>query len=157
MSCGEIVITIFCGIVTALFLGSILVYCIGETIFVNRYNKFYETTEEGRKLYCALYTKDRLGSKHDWLVNRMSELRDKINEYEHYFPDEYYEKDVIRGMKARYKEYSDELYRTKEAMTDWGKRIDEMVAALPKKYSDILEYNWTNAKVEVKEEERICW
>lgn len=121
-----------------------------------RYKKFYETTEEGRKLYYALYTKDRLGSKHDWLVNRMDELRDKIGEFKAYFPDERYENDVIRGMKVRYKEYSDELYRTKEAMKDWSERIDEMVAALPKKYSDILEYNWANAKVEVKEED-ICW
>ena len=131
--------------------------CVGGVLILNRrYKKFYETTEEGRKLYCALYTKDRLGSKHDWLVNRMSELRDKIDEFEAYFPDEYCEKDVVRGMKARYKEYSDELYHTKEAMDDWSKRIDEMVAALPKKYNEILEYNWANAKVEVKEED-ICW
>lgn len=148
----EICIIVLCAVVVLMYLACTVSFCI----LTRRYKKFYETTEEGRKLYCALYTKDRLGSKHDWLVNRMSELRDKINEYEHYFPDEYYEKDVMRGMKARYKEYSDELYRTKEAMTDWGKRIDEMVAALPKKYSDILEYNWTNAKVEVKEED-ICW
>ena len=116
-----------------------------------RYKKFYETTEEGRKLYCALYTKDRLGSKHDWLVNRMSELRDKIDEFEAYFPEESREKASIHGMKARYKEYSDELYRTKEAMADWSERIDEMVAALPKKYRGILEYNWANAKVEIEE------
>lgn len=156
MSCGEIVITIFCGIVTALFLGSILVCCIGETIFVNRYNKFYETTAEGKKLYCALYTKDRLGSQHDWLVNQMSELRDKIDEFEFYFPEECAEKAFLHGMKVRYKEYSDELYRTKEAMADWGKRINEMVAELPKKYKGILEYNWELAKVEVEEED-ICW
>ena len=130
---------------------------VGIFILNWRYKKFYENTEEGRKLYCALYTKDRLGSKHDWLVNRMSELRDKIDEFETYFPEESHEKASIHGMKARYKEYSDELYRTKEAMKGWGERIDEMVAALPKKYSDILEYNWANAKVEVKEEERICW
>lgn len=87
----------------------------------------------------------------------MSELRDKINEFEAYFPEESHEKASIHGMKALYKEYSDELYRTKEAMKDWGERIDKMVAALPKKYDEILEYNWRNAKVEVKEEERICW
>ena len=116
-----------------------------------RYKKFYETTEEGRKLYCALYTKDRLGSKHDWLVNRMSELRDKIDEFETYFPEESHEKASIHGMKVRYKEYSDELYRTKEAMKNWSERIDKMVAALPKKYRGILEYNWANAKVEIEE------
>ena len=132
------------------------IYLVGIFILNWRYKKFYENTEEGRKLYCALYTKDRLGSKHDWLVNQIRKLRDKIGEYEHYFPDECYEKDVVRGMKVRYKEYSDELYRTKEAMKDWSERIDKMIAALPKKYSDILEYNWVNAKVEVKEED-ICW
>lgn len=112
--------------------------------------------EEGKKLYCALYTKDRLGSKHDWLVNRKSELRNKIDEFEAYFPEESHEKAFLNGMKIQYKEYSDELYRTREAIADWGKRINEMVAALPKKYEGILEYNWANAKVEVKEES-VCW
>ena len=126
---------------------------VGMGMLSRRYKKFYETTEEGRKLYCALYTKDRLGSKHDWLVNRMSELRDKIDEFETYFPEESHEKASIHEMKARYKEYSDELYRTKEEMKDWSERIDKMVAALPKKYRGILEYNWVNAKVEVKEED----
>ena len=120
-----------------------------------RYKKFYETTEEGRKLYCALYTKDRLGSRHDWLVNRMSELRDKIDVLETYFPEESREKASVHGMKTRYKEYSDELYRTKEMIKDWSERIDKMVAALPKKYNGILEYNWADAKVEIKEE-NIC-
>ena len=116
-----------------------------------RYKKFYETTEEGRELYCALYTKDRLGSRHDWLVNRMSELRDKIDVLETYFPEESREKASVHEMKARYKEYSDELYRTKEAMKDWSERIDKIVAALPKKYRGILEYNWEDAKVEIEE------
>ena len=149
----EICIIVLCVVVVLMY----LVCAVGFCVLTRRYKKFYETTEEGRELYCALYTKDRLGSKHDWLVNRMSELRDKINEFEAYFPEESHEKAFIHGMKALYKEYSDELYRTKEAMADWGKRIDEMVAALPKKYDEILEYNWRNAKVEVKEEERICW
>lgn len=129
---------------------------VGIFILNWRYKKFYENTEEGRELYCALYTKDRLGSRHDWLVNRMNELRDKIDEFETYFPEESREKASVHEMKTRYKEYSDELYRTKEAMKDWSERIDKMIAALPKKYSDILEYNWANAKVEVKEGD-ICW
>lgn len=125
-------------------------------INVWRYKKFYETTEEGRNLYCALYTKDRLGSKHDWLINQIRELRDKIDEFEHYFPDECNEKDFIREMKNQYKRCSEDLARVNEAMRDWSEQIDEMVAALPKKYSGILEYNWENAKVEVEEED-ICW
>ena len=143
----EICIIVLCIVVVLMY----LVCAVGFCVLARRYKKFYETTEEGKKLYHALYTKDRLDSKHDWLLNQMGELRDKIGEYEHYFPDEYYEKDVIRGMKAQYKEYSDELYRTKEAMKDWSERIDKMVAALPKKYRGILEYNWANAKVEIEE------
>ena len=148
----EIIIFIVCGVV----LFTVAICFSSDGVLAHRYKKFYETTEEGRKLYLALYTKDRLGSKHDWLVNRMSELRDKIGEFETYFPEESREKASVHEMKARYKEYSDELYRTKEAMKDWSERIDKMVAALPKKYSEILEYDWANAKVEVKEEESIC-
>ena len=147
-----------CIIILMVLFALVVIICVaGSYIITWRYKKFYETTEEGKKLYCALYTKDRLGSKHDWLVNRMSELRDKIDEFETYFPEESREKASVHEMKTRYKEYSDELYRTKEAMKDWSERIDKMVAALPKKYNGILEYNWANAKVEVKEEESICW
>ena len=149
----EICIVVLCAVVVLIC----LICPVGFCMLARRYKKFYETTEEGRELYRALYTKDRLGSRCDWLVNRMSELRDKINEFEAYFPEESREKASIHAMKARYKEYSDELYHTKEAMKDWSERIDKMVAALPKKYDEILEYNWANAKVEAKEEERICW
>ena len=82
----------------------------------------------------------------------MRELRDKIDEFEFYFPEECNEKAFLHGMKVQYKEYSEELARTKKAMVDWGKRIDEMVAALPKKYRGILEYNWELAKVNCPEE-----
>lgn len=146
-----------CIVVLLVLFALVVIVCVaGSYIITWRYKKFYETTEEGKRLYCALYTKDRLGSQHDWLVNRISELRGKIDEFEFYFPEECAEKAFLHGMKVRYKEYSDELYRTKEAMADWGKRIDEMVAALPKKYKGILEYNWENAKVKV-EEESVCW
>lgn len=143
-------------VLIAVFVLMVLACTVGFYTLTWRYEKFYETTEEGRNLYCALYTKDRLGCRHDWLVNRMSELRDKIDEFETYFPEESREKASVHEMKTRYKEYSDELYRTKEAMKDWSERIDKMVAALPKKYNGILEYNWANAKVEIKEE-NICW
>ena len=143
-------------VLIAVFVLMVLACTVGFYTLTWRYEKFYETTEEGRNLYCALYTKDRLGSRHDWLVNRMSELRDKIDEFETYFPEESREKASVHEMKTRYKEYSDELYRTKEAMKDWSERIDKMVAALPKRYNGILEYNWANAKVEIKEE-NICW
>lgn len=142
-------------VLITVFVLMVLACTVGFYTLTWRYKKFYETTEEGRELYCALYTKDRLGSRHDWLVNRMSELRDKIDLLETYFPEESREKASVHEMKTQYKEYSDELYRTKEAMKDWSERIDKMVAALPKKYNGILEYNWANAKVEIKEED-IC-
>ena len=148
----EICIIVLVAVIVSMYLACAVDFYITTW----RYKKFYETTEEGRELYCALYTKDRLGSRHDWLVNRMSELRDKIDVLETYFPEESREKASVHEMKTRYKEYSDELYRTKEAMKDWSERIDKMVAALPKKYNGILEYNWANAKVEIKEE-NICW
>ena len=138
-------------ILMVLFALAVIICVAGSYIITWRYKKFYETTEEGRNLYCALYTKDRLGSKHDRLINQIRELRDKIDEFEHYFPDECNEKDFIREMKNQYKRCSEDLARVNEAMRDWRKRIDEMVAALPKKYRGILEYNWEDAKVEIEE------
>ena len=134
----EICIVVLCAVVVSMYLVCAVDFCV----LARRYKKFYETTEEGKRLYCALYTKDRLGSKHDWLVNQMTELRDKINEFEFYFPDGRAEKAFLHGMKVQYKEYSEELAHTKEAMANWDKGI--------------LEYNWENAKVEVKEES-VCW
>lgn len=148
----DICIIVLIAILTLMYLTCAVDFYIN----VWRYKKFYETTEEGRNLYCALYTKDRLGSKHDWLVNQIRELRDKIDEFEYYFPDECNEKDFIREMKKQYKRCSEDLARVNKAMADWSERIDGIVAALPKKYNGILEYNWTNAKVEVKEES-VCW
>lgn len=148
----EIILLILsCGVLVA---GAVCF--IGIAVSTHRYNKFYETTEEGRKLYCAQYELDRLGSKYDFIKNRMSELRDKINEYTTYMPDENENREILRELKLQYYYNNEELKWTEEMMTDWRKRIDEMVAALPKKYNGILEYNWENAKVEVKEED-ICW
>lgn len=93
-------------VLIAVFVLMVLACTVGFYTLTWRYEKFYETTEEGKKLY---------------------------------------------------KRCSEDLARVNEAMTDWSERIDKIVAALPKKYSGILEYNWANAKVEVKEEERICW
>lgn len=155
MSCGEIVITIFCGIVTALFLGSILVYCIGETIFVNRYNKFYETTEEGRKLYCARYMLDLLKLRKCGFIKNQMQLRDKIDEYITYMPNDNENGEILRGLKLQYKYNVEELKRINQRIKDSEKQIEKMIADLPKKYKGILEYNWRNAKVEVKEED-IC-
>lgn len=148
----EVILLVFsCGVLCA-----VAVCFIGEAVLTRRYKKFYETTEEGKKLYCALYTLDRLGSKHDFIKNRMQTLRDKINEYTTYMPDESENREILRELKLQYHYNNEELKWIKEMMADWRKRIDEMVAALPKKYRGILEYNWGNAKVEV-EEERVCW
>ena len=91
----------------------------GLCILTWRYKKFYETTEEGRKLYCAIYTKDRLGSKHDWLVNRMSELRDKIDEFETYFPI----KNTPMNFIARKKRW---LIGANE-LTKWSRRCQKSI------------------------------
>lgn len=136
----------------------VVAYCfIRDEVLYHRYTKFYETTEEGRRLYCVQYELDCLGSKHDFIKNRMSELRDKINEYSTYMPDENENREILRELKLQYHYNNEELKWTKEAMEDREKLIDEMISALPKKYRGIWEYDWRNAKVEVEKEEDICW
>lgn len=134
-------------VLSAIFVLINLACIVGFCVTTWRYKKFYETTEEGRKLYCAQYELDRLGNKHDFIKNRMSELRDKINEYTTYMPDENENREILRELKIQYHYNNEELKWTKEAMADRRKLIDEVVAELPKKYSDILEYDWTNVKM----------
>lgn len=148
----EICIVVLCAVIVLIC----LICPVGFCVLARRYKKFYETTEEGRKLYCALYTLDRLRSKHEWLVNRMQDLRDEIDKITRYFPDGCKEKLSLVDMKNEYKERTHELGRVQDEEAYLSEKINKMVAALPKRYSDILEYNWENAKVEVKEED-ICW
>lgn len=61
MNWFEICIIVLCVVVVLMYLVCAVDFCV----LARRYKKFYETTEEGRELYCALYTKDRLGSRHD--------------------------------------------------------------------------------------------
>ena len=141
------------------FFGSMLgivAYCfIRDEVLYHRYMKFYETTEEGRRLYYVQYELDRLRRKHGFIEKRMSELRDKINKYTAYMPDENENREILRELKLQYHYNNEELKWTKEAMMDREKLIDKIVAELPKKYRGIWEYDWWNAKVEVKEED-IC-
>ncbi len=135
----------------------IVAYCfIRDEVLYHRYTKFYETTEEGRQLYRAQYKLDRLRRKYGFIEKQMSELRDKINEYTTYMPDENENRKILRELKLQYHYNNEELKWIKEAMVDQEKLINEMISALPKKYRGIWEYDWWNAKVEVKEE-NICW
>lgn len=143
-------------VLIAVYVLMVLACVVDFYILTWSYKKFYETTEEGRKLYCALYTLDRLRSKHEWLVNRMQDLRDEIDKITRYFPDECKEKLSLVDMKNEYKERTHELGRVQDEETYLSEKINKIVAALPKKYRDILEYNWKNAKVGIKEE-NVCW
>lgn len=92
----EIIIFIVCGVAWI----AVAICFSSEGVLSHRYKKFYETTEEGKKLYCAQYTLDRLGSKHDFIKNRMQTLRDKINEYTTYMPT------VVSFEYANYKRFN---------------------------------------------------
>lgn len=90
----------------------------------------------------------------DFVKNQI-QLKDKIDEYIAYMPDDNENGEILRGLKLQYKCNIEELKRINQRIKDSEKQIEKMVADLPKKYEGILEYNWRNAKVEVKEED-IC-
>ena len=129
---------------------------IGEGILVRRYKKFYETTENGKKLYYARYMLDLLKIKRCSFIKNQIQLKDKIDEYITYMPNDNENGEILRELKLQYKCNIEELKRINQIIEDLEKRIEKMVADLPKKYEGILEYNWRSAKVEVKEED-ICW
>lgn len=134
----------------------ILAYVVDFYITAWSYKKFYETTEDGKKLYCYRYMLDLLKLKRCDFVKNQIQLKDKIDEYIAYMPDDNENGEILRGLKLQYKYNIEELKRINQRIKDSEKQIEKMVADLPKKYEGILEYNWRNAKVEVKEED-ICW
>lgn len=148
----EIILLILsCGVLVA-----VVVCFIGTAVLTHRYKKFYETTEEGKKLYHARYMLDLLKLRKCNFIKTQIQLRDKINEYITYMPDEDKSREILRELKLQYSCNNEELKQIKQKIEDLENRIEKMVAALPKKYKGILEYNWENAKVEV-EEESVCW
>lgn len=149
----EICIIVLCVVVILMY----LVCAVGFCILTRRYKKFYETTEEGRKLYCALYMLDLLKIKKCSFIRNQMQLKDKIDEYIAYMPDDNENGENLRKLKLQYKCNIEELKRVNQKIEDLEKQIKKMVAYLPKKYKGILDYNWEIAKVEVKEEELICW
>ena len=133
-------------------LGLMTICIAGNLVLARRYKKFFETTEEGKRLYCALCTKDKLGSKHDKLLNQMYEVRDRIDELEYYFPEVSQDSQPLCRLKAQYKDYSDELDRTRESMVRLENYIKETVDTLPKKYRGVLEYNWKDIEIKTKKD-----
>lgn len=131
----------------------ILLACAVNSYITTRcYKKFYETTEDGKKLYHYRYMLDLLKLKRCDFVKNQIQLKDKIDEYIAYMPEN---GEILRGLKLQYKCNIEELERINQRIKDSEKQIEKIIADLPKEYEGILEYNWRDAKVEVKEED-IC-
>ena len=148
----EICIIVLCAVVVLIC----LICPVGFCMLARRYKKFYETTEEGKKLYYARYVLDRLKLKKCGFIKNQMQLKDKIDEYTTYMPDDNENREILKELKLQYNLNVKKLKQVKQEIEDSEKQIEKIVADLPKKYEGILEYNWTNAKVEIKEE-NICW
>lgn len=145
-----------CIIVLMVLFALVVIICVaGSYIITWRYKKFYETTEEGKKLYYAQYVLDRLKLKKCGFIKNQMQLKDKIDEYTTYMPDDNENREILKELKLQYNLNVEKLKQVKQEIEDSKKQIEKMVADLPKKYSDILEYNWEDTKVEVREED-IC-
>lgn len=148
----EICIIVLCVVVVLMYLACAVDFCIT----IQRYKKFYENTEDGKKLYYARYMLSLLKLKRCSFIKNQMQLKDKIDEYMAYMPDDNENEEILRELKLQYKCNIEELKRINQRIKDSEKQIEKTVSDLPKKYEGILEYNWRNAKVEVKEED-ICW
>lgn len=99
---------------------------------------------------------DRLKLKKCGFIKNQMQLKDKIDEYTTYMPDDNENREILKELKLQYNLNVEKLKQVKQDIEDSEKQIEKIVVDLPKKYEGILEYNWANAKVEVKEED-ICW
>lgn len=141
-----------CIIVLMVLFALVVIICVaGSYIITWRYKKFYETTEEGKKLYYARYMLDLLKLRKCGFVRSQMRLKDKIDEHTTYMSDDNENREILRELKLQYSCDAEKLKKIKQRIEDSEKRIEKMVADLPKKYKGILKYNWENAKVEIEE------
>lgn len=146
-----------CIIVLMVLFALVVIICVaGSYIITWRYKKFYENTEDGKKLYYAKYMLSLLKLKRCSFIKNQMQLKDKIDEYMTYMPDDNENREILKELKLQYNLNVEKLKQIKQEIEDSEKQIEKMVADLPKKYEGILKYNWENAKVEIKEE-NICW
>lgn len=148
----DVCIVVLIAVIVLMYLACAVGFCV----LARRYKKFYETTGEGKKLYYARYVLDRLKLKKCGFIKNQMQLKEKIDEYTTYMPDDNENREILKELKLQYNLNVEKLKQIKQEIEDSEKQIEKMVADLPKKYEGILEYNWENAKVEVKEED-ICW
>ena len=81
----------------------IVAYCfIRDEVLYHRYMKFYETTEEGRRLYYVQYELGRLKLKKCGFIKNQMQLKDKIDEYTTYMPDDNENREILKELKLQY-------------------------------------------------------
>lgn len=107
----------------------------------HRYKKFYQNTEEGHLLYKLLVQKSTIEIRYDFWSAKMTSLESMIDRRT------YYPQDALNGIELTElrKEYSDITVYLEKLLIAFGaieNQINTLVASLPKKYKDILNYNY---------------
>lgn len=105
----EICIIVLCIVVILM----IFACAVDSYITTRRYKKFYETTEDGKKLYYSRYMLDLLKIKKCSFIRNQMQLKDKIDEYIAYMPDDNENGENLRKLKLQYKCNIEELKKSK--------------------------------------------
>ena len=115
----EIGIIVLCIVVILM----ILACAVDSYITTRCYKKFYETTEDGKKLYYARYMLDLLKIKKCSFIRNQMQLKDKIDEYTAYMPDDNENGENLIKLKLQYKCNIEELKRINQKIEDLEKQI----------------------------------
>ena len=143
----EILLIIFC----CLFLLTIVSLLVGIFVLDHRYKKFYQNTEEGHLLYKLLEQKSEIQHNYDLWSARISSLEAMIDKRSNYYPQDAL--NDIELVELR-KEYSNIIIYLEKLLVAFGNienLINTLVASLPKKYKDILDYNYRCAELNLED------
>lgn len=150
MEAGEIIFLIFVLALVGFIIVGGIVCAVGFEVRVKRYEKFYKTTELGQDLLALLkiieFTEEDIES-YNKILKTTAEQIDEINSY---YPNEIYYVEKANGLKQKYLETKKQITEAEEYLAAGKMRLEKMKKELPKKYKNILEYDWQSIEGDEK-------
>ena len=139
---AEIIIVIMLGIVVLLAL-----FCITLYLYLCNKNKyFYTETNQGRDLIKLLSEMDKIVDREQFLTTRNADLRKMIDERRNYYVMNNAVAFELDSLRSDYMDIITEQEELKLQKDKCQKEIDTIIDGLPKKYKNILNYNWKQFK-----------
>lgn len=137
MNSFEIMLLVMCLIIAI----SLIVFVISKILFEKKYRYFYNETEAGKRLISLRTTRQELQIDNLLLISKSNKTKVLIDDFK-YLPETDDNRKRLEKFRFEYEQYSNEILTNRVKIAYYEIEINKTVNELPKKYKNILNYNW---------------